>query len=307
MFSQHPVIDFDPVFLSLGPFDLPFIGTVGPLAIHWYGITYLIGFAFYFLLGKYRLKNYPSSWSDEQLSDFLFYGAIGIIAGGRLGWVLFYNDASIINDPLLPFRIWEGGMSFHGGLTGVLIAMLYFKNKTQKTFFEISDFIAPLVPTGILSVRIGNFLNGELWGRLTEKPWGMIFPDSLPYHLQPGNMNQNAWQVLYQQGELDVFARHPSTLYEAFGEGLLTFIIVWVVAHYAKKQGTVSAAFLLCYGTARFIVEFFREPDANRGFIAFDWMTMGHLLTLPILAFGLLILFSKRKDRKIKSVTSTNQ
>lgn len=285
MFSQHPVIDFDPVFLSIGPLD-----------IHWYGITYLIGFGFYFLLGKYRLKKYPSSWNDVQLSDFLFYGALGVIIGGRLGWVLFYNDASIISNPLLPFKIWEGGMSFHGGLAGVLLAMWYFKNKSKKSFFEISDFIAPLVPTGILAVRIGNFLNGELWGRLTDKPWGMIFPDSLPYQLQPQTMEASAWQKLYQSGELDVFARHPSTLYEAFGEGLLTFIIVWIVAHFAKKRGTVSATFLLCYGTARFIVEFFREPDANRGFIAFDWMTMGHLLTLPILVFGLWILFSNRKS-----------
>ena len=287
MFSQHPVIDFDPIFLSIGPLD-----------IHWYGITYLIGFGFYFLLGKYRLKKYPSSWNDEQLSDFLFYGALGVIIGGRLGWVLFYNDASIINDPLLPFKIWEGGMSFHGGLTGVLLAMWYFKNKAKKSFFEISDFIAPLVPTGILAVRLGNFLNGELWGRLTDKPWGMIFPDALPYQLQPQTMEPSAWQQLYQAGELDVFARHPSTLYEAFGEGLLTFIIVWTVAHFAKKRGTVSAAFLLCYGTARFIVEFFREPDANRGFIAFDWMTMGHLLTLPILAFGLWILVSNSRSIK---------
>ncbi|MEZ5470762.1 MAG: prolipoprotein diacylglyceryl transferase [Marinicella sp.] len=287
MFSQHPVIDFDPIFLSIGPLD-----------IHWYGITYLIGFGFYFLLGKYRLKKYPSSWNDEQLSDFLFYGALGVIIGGRLGWVLFYNDASIINNPLLPFKIWEGGMSFHGGLTGVLLAMWYFKNKAKKSFFEISDFIAPLVPTGILAVRLGNFLNGELWGRLTDKPWGMIFPDALPYQLQPQTMEPSAWQQLYQAGELDVFARHPSTLYEAFGEGLLTFIIVWTVAHFAKKRGTVSAAFLLCYGTTRFIVEFFREPDANRGFIAFDWMTMGHLLTLPILAFGLWILVSNSRSIK---------
>ncbi|TDR19498.1 prolipoprotein diacylglyceryl transferase [Marinicella litoralis] len=298
MFEQHPVIDFDPVFLAIGPFDLPWLGTVGPLSIHWYGVTYLIGFACYFLLGKYRLKKYPSSWNQEQLSDFLFYGAIGIIAGGRLGWILFYNDTSLITDPTLPFRIWEGGMSFHGGLMGVLIAMFYFKNKSNKSFYEISDFIAPLVPTGILSVRIGNFLNGELWGRITDKPWGMIFPDSLPFHLQANNMSEGAWQTMYQEGQLNVFARHPSTLYEAFGEGFLTFIVVWTVAHFAKTRGTVTATFLLCYGSARFVVEFFREPDVNRGFIAFDWMTMGHLLTLPILGFGLWILTQNRPSIK---------
>ena len=294
MSNHYPVIDFDPVFVSLGPFDLPLFGTVGPLDIHWYGITYLIGFACYYLLGRYRINHYPSSWTKEQLSDFLFYGAIGIIVGGRLGWVLFYNDTSVINDPTLPFRVWEGGMSFHGGLAGVLVAMLYFKRKTEKSYFEVSDFIAPLVPTGILAVRFGNFLNGELWGRLTQHPFGMIFPDSLPIHLQAANMPEGVWNELYESGQLAAFARHPSTLYEALGEGLITFVVVWLVANKAKFRGTVSATFLLSYGFARLVAEFFREPDANRGFIAFDWMTMGHLLTLPIIGFGLWILFSKR-------------
>ncbi len=305
MSNHFPIIDFDPVFFSLGPFDLPLLGVVGPFNIHWYGITYLIGFAFYYLLGKYRIKKYPSSWNSEQLSDFLFYGAIGIIVGGRLGWVMFYNDTSLFDDPMLPLRVWEGGMSFHGGLTGVLVAMLYFKKKSQKTFFEISDFIAPLVPTGILAVRMGNFLNGELWGRLTQHPWAMIFPDSLPVHLQAANMPEGAWQELYEQGQLAAFARHPSTLYEAFGEGLVTFFVVWIVANKAKRRGTVSAAFLLSYGITRFIVEFFREPDANRGYIAFEWMTMGHLLTLPIIGFGIWILISKRPVIKQPSIEAS--
>lgn len=294
MAEHYPVIDFDPVFLSIGDLD-----------IHWYGITYLIGFGFYYLLGKYRLKHYSSSWNMDQLSDFLFYGAIGIIAGGRIGWVLFYNDTSLAEDPLLLFRVWEGGMSFHGGLIGVLMAMYYFKRKTSKTFFEISDFIAPLIPTGILSVRLGNFINGELWGRLTQKPWAMLFPDSLPAHLHPDNMSTEQWHQLYQQGHFDAFARHPSALYEAFGEGFITFIVVWLVAHYATKRGTVSAVFLLSYGISRFTVEFFREPDANRGFIAFDWMTMGHILTLPIIALGLWILISKKALIKNKSVKTS--
>lgn len=283
MSNTYPVVDFDPVFLALGPIN-----------IHWYGVTYLIGFGLYYLLGKYRIKNHPSSWNEEQLSDFLFYGAIGVIAGGRVGWLLFYNDTSIFNDITLPFRIWEGGMSFHGGLMGVILAMVYFKKKTNKSFYQVSDFIAPLIPTGILSVRFGNFMNGELWGRLTQKPWAMIFPDSLPAHLHPSNMSASAWQQMHQQGQLDVFARHPSALYEAFGEGLIAFFVVWYTANSAKKRGTVTAMFLISYGVARFTVEFFREPDANRGFIAFDWMTMGHLLTLPILAFGFFILLSKR-------------
>lgn len=279
------VVDYDPIFLSLGPLD-----------IHWYGVTYLIGFGLFYLLGRYRIRHYDTGWDKQQLSDFIFYGALGVIVGGRIGWYLFYNDTSPIEDPWLLFKVWEGGMSFHGGLVGVILAMIYFKNKTAKTFYRVSDFVAPLAPLGIASVRIGNFINGELWGRFTQQSWGMIFPQSLPYNRQPEVIGQNAWHQLYQQGQLNLYARHPSPLYEAFLEGLVTFTVVWLAAHYARKRGTASAVFLLSYGISRFVVEFFREPDANRGFIAFDWMTMGHLLTLPILAFGLWILWSERQS-----------
>ena len=280
------VVNFDPVFISLGPLD-----------IHWYGVTYLLGFGLFYLLGRYRIQRYDTGWNKQQLSDFIFYGALGVIIGGRIGWYLFYNDTSLAADPWLLFKVWEGGMSFHGGLLGVIVAILYFKNKTAKTFFQVSDFVAPLAPLGIASVRIGNFINGELWGRLTEQPWGMIFPYSLPYGRQPDVMGWDKWQTLYQQGQFNLYARHPSPLYEAFLEGIVTFVVVWVAAHYAKKRGTASAVFLLSYGISRFVVEFFREPDANRGFIAFDWMTMGHLLTLPILAFGVWILWWQRQQK----------
>jgi len=274
---MHYLVNFDPVFLDLGP-----------IKIHWYAITYLVGFAFFILLGNYQVKNYQTSWTKDQVSDFLFYGALGVILGGRIGWVLFYSDTSLLEDPLLPFKVQGGGMSFHGGLAGVFLAMFYFKRKTKKGFFEIADFVAPLCALGIGSVRIGNFVNGELWGRLTDKPWGMIFPDSLPSNLW--NQPIEKLQELNQQGVLDSFARHPSTLYEAFLEGFVTFIIVWVVARKFTRKGIAAGTFLLCYGVSRFVVEFFREPDENRGFIAFDWMTMGQILTIPIIFFGLLFI-----------------
>ena len=274
---MHYLVNFDPVFLNLGP-----------IKIHWYAISYLIGFAFFVILGNYKVKHENTSWTKEQVSDFLFYGALGVILGGRIGWVLFYNDTPFAEDPLLLFKVQNGGMSFHGGLAGVIIAMLYFKYKTNKGFFEIADFVAPISAIGIGSVRIGNFINGELWGRLTNKPWGMIFPDSLPAHLQTLPIKQ--LQEMNQQGLLDEFARHPSPLYESFLEGFVTFIIVWLVAKRFKRAGIVSGTFLICYGLSRFTVEFFRQPDANRGFVAFDWMTMGQILTIPIIILGVIFI-----------------
>lgn len=271
------IVNFDPVLLSLGP-----------IKIHWYALTYLIGFAFFVLLGNWQVNNTKTSWTKEEVSDFLFYGALGVILGGRIGWVLFYNDTSLLEDPLLPFKVQGGGMSFHGGLLGVFLAMFYFKYKTQKKFFEIADFVAPLCALGIGSVRIGNFINGELWGRTTNHSWAMIFPDSLPNNLWNSPLEQ--LHSMNQQGLLSDFARHPSPLYEAFLEGLVTFLIVWIVARKFTRAGIASGTFLICYGLSRFIVEFFRQPDDNRGFIAFDWMTMGQILTIPILIFGLIFI-----------------
>ncbi len=274
---MHYLVSFDPVFLNLGP-----------VKIHWYAITYLIGFAFFIWLGNYRVKTTETSWTKEQVSDFLFYGALGVILGGRIGWVLFYNDTPLSEDPLLPFKFQSGGMSFHGGLMGVIISMFYFNYKTKKGFFKIADFVAPLVPIGIASVRFGNFINGELWGRLTDKPWAMIFPDSLPGKYWGQSIE--ALQNLNQQGLLNEFARHPSPLYESFLEGIITFLIVWFVSKKFKRAGIASGTFLICYGVSRFFVEFFRQPDENRGFVAFDWMTMGQILTIPIIVFGLLFI-----------------
>lgn len=274
---MHYLVNFDPVFVNLGP-----------VQIHWYAITYLVGFGLFILLGNYQVKHDDTTWTKEEVSDFLFYGALGVILGGRIGWVLFYNDTPFLEDPLLVFKVQGGGMSFHGGLIGVFVAMYYFKRKTKKKFFEIADFIAPLCALGIGSVRIGNFINGELWGRLTSHPWAMIFPDSLPSNLW--NKPVEELIKLNQQGLLDDFARHPSPLYEAFTEGFLTFVIVWFIAKRFKRKGVVAGTFLICYGLSRFGIEFLRQPDANRGFIAFDWMTMGQILTLPIIVVGLIFI-----------------
>ena len=274
---MHYLVNFDPVFVNLGP-----------VQIHWYAITYLIGFGLFILLGNYQVKHDDTTWTKEQVSDFLFYGALGVILGGRIGWVLFYNDTPFLEDPLLVFKVQGGGMSFHGGLIGVFVAIYYFKRKTKKEFFEIADFIAPLCALGIGSVRIGNFINGELWGRLTTHKWAMIFPDALPSNLW--NKPVEELIKLNQQGLLDDFARHPSPLYEAFTEGFLTFVIVWFIAKRFKRKGVVAGTFLICYGLSRFGIEFLRQPDANRGFIAFDWMTMGQILTLPIIAVGLIFI-----------------
>ena len=251
----HPTID--PVALSLGP-----------LQIRWYGLMYLFGFAAGWALGRYRAGRAGfERWSAQQVDDLVFYIALGIILGGRLGSVLFYNSGRLAEDPLMVLRIWEGGMSFHGGLIGVLVAMALFARKHGYTFFQTTDFIAPLVPPGLLFGRIGNFINGELWGRPTELPWGMVFrtaPDGLP--------------------------RHPSQLYEAALEGLLLFIILWLYSAKPRPTMAVSGLFLIGYGAFRSLVELVREPDAHLGFIAGGWLTMGQLLSLPMIALGALFM-----------------
>lgn len=250
---KHP--DFDPVAFS-----------IGPIQVRWYGLMYLLGFAVAWGLARYRASRRGSQWDAQQISDLVFYGALGVILGGRIGYVLFYNFGAFLEDPLMLVRIWEGGMSFHGGLIGVLLAMAVFARRFNKTFFQVTDFIAPLIPPGLFFGRIGNFINGELWGRVTDVPWGVVFP-----------------------GAGDV-PRHPSQLYQAFLEGLVLFVILWWFSSKPRPTMAVSGLFLLGYGTARFIVEFFRAPDPHLGFIAFGWMTMGQLLSLPMIIIGALFM-----------------
>ncbi len=256
----HP--DFDPVALSLGP-----IFGFGPLQVHWYGLMYLLGFLVGWALGRFRARQPGSGWTVEQVDDLVFYIALGVLLGGRIGYIVFYNLSGFMDNPLLIFKIQQGGMSFHGGFLGVLLAMGLFARKYHSRFWPTVDFIAPLVPPGILFGRIGNFINGELWGRVTDAPWGMVFRhtgDGLP--------------------------RHPSQLYEAALEGMALFVIVWLFSAKPRPTMAVSGVFALSYGVFRSLVELVRQPDAHLGYPGFGWLTMGQLLSLPMIAVGVTLL-----------------
>lgn len=248
---------------AIDPIALAF----GSLQIHWYGVMYLVAFGSAWLLGSYRARQAGSGWSEQQLSDLIFYGAMGVILGGRMGYVLFYHFDYFISDPLWLFAVWEGGMSFHGGLLGVIAVIAWFARKQRKSLLELGDFVAPLVPLGLAAGRLGNFIGGELWGRPTDQTWGVIFPRAA-----------------------DQLARHPSQLYEALLEGVLLFGLVWIYSAKPRKPGAVAGLFLLGYGLARSAVEFFREPDSHLGLIGFDLLSMGQLLSLPMILFGLYLL-----------------
>lgn len=247
-----------------GPYPVAF--QIGPIKVHWYGLMYLIGFAVAWLLAWYRARKPNSGWTKEQVGDLIFYSAIGVVVGGRVGYMLFYNFSDFISQPWLLFRVWDGGMAFHGGLIGVMTVFWLYGRKIGKSFFEIGDFTAPLVPIGLGLGRIGNFINGELWGRTTTVPWGMVFPGAGP---QP---------------------RHPSQLYEFFLEGIVLFTILWWYSSKPRPRMAVSGLFLLLYGCFRFFIEFFRQPDAQIGFVAFGWMTKGQLLSIPMIIAGAFLI-----------------
>ena len=253
----HPAID--PVALQ-----------VGPVAIHWYGLTYLAAFGLFLLLGHRRLHHPPFSrligaqaWSRRDVEDILFLGVLGVVLGGRLGYCLFYKPAYYAAHPLEIFAIWQGGMSFHGGMLGVVVAMVWFARSRQRPFLQVMDFVAPCVPTGLAAGRVGNFINGELWGRVAapDLPWAMVFRGA---------------------GELP---RHPSQVYQFLLEGLLLFVLLWLYARRERPTGQVAAVFLLGYGLARFAAEFFREPDAHLGLLALG-MSMGQWLCVPMIVGG---------------------
>jgi len=248
----------------------PVITSIGPIQLRWYGLMYVIGILGAWMLAIKRTKTQKDIWPPEQIADLVFYIAIGIILGGRIGYLLIYDFAHFAANPLTFIKIWEPGRSFHGGLVGVLLALAIFKWRYQKPYLMVTDFVAPIVPIGLACGRLGNFINGELWGRVTTMPWGMIFPhvDNLP--------------------------RHPSQIYEFLTEGVLLFIILWRYSRVPRPLGAVSAWFLLLYASFRFIVEFFRVPDVQMGFVAFDWMTMGQLLSIPMFGLGLFLLFRRK-------------
>jgi len=257
---------FDPVAFQLGP-----------VKVHWYGLMYLVGFAGGWWLGRVRARRPDSGWRAEQVADLLFYIALGTVLGGRIGYMLFYASLSPGDNGLRIWEIWKGGMSFHGGLLGVILAMWLYARHHAKRFFEVADFVAPLVPIGLGAGRIGNFINGELWGKVAsmDLPWGMIFPAA------------------------GALPRHPSQLYEALLEGLVLFIILWVYARKPRPVMAVSAVFLILYGLFRFMVEFMREPDSYIGYLAFDWLTMGQALSLPMILFGLYLMRSAHRRDKV--------
>ncbi len=238
---------------------------IGPLTVHWYGLMYLVGFAAGWWLGRLRAKRPDSGWKPADIDDLLFYVVLGIIFGGRFGYILFYGLPDYLDQPLNVFKIWQGGMSFHGGLIGVLLAMWLYGRRRGRTFFEVTDFIAPLVPPGLFAGRIGNFINGELWGKVTDVPWAMVYPPNGASGLP----------------------RHPSQLYEAFLEGLVLFAILWVYSSKPRPTMAVSGMFLLWYGLFRFAVEFVRVPDTHLGYLLFGWLTMGQLLSLPMVILGI--------------------
>ena len=277
-------VDFDPVALS-----------IGPLSIHWYGIMYLLAFAAFWWLGTRRASGADPGWTADEVSDLLFYGAIGVVLGGRLGYLLFYDFEYVLRDPHRIYQIWKGGMSFHGGLIGVMLSLAWFSRKTGKSYFQISDFVVPLVPPGLFFGRLGNFVGGELWGRLTDSSWGMIFPKAIDFNNWDSPQLRQAWL----DGALNHHIRHASQLYEAALEGLLLFVIIWFYSRKPRPRMAVSGMFLLFYGIFRSFVEGFRQPDEHLGFIGFDWLTMGRLLSLPMVVVGLfLIVLAYRKQRE---------
>lgn len=256
----HP--HFDPVALQ-----------IGPIAIHWYGLMYVLGFLGVYLFGCYRVNKYSrlaeAGWTKDLISDLIFYGALGAVIGGRLGYVLFYKPAEYFADPFQILMINQGGMSFHGGLLGVIVGMLWFSKSYKMTLYDIGDFVAPLAPIGLFFGRLGNFINQELWGKETDLPWGMVFHNG-------GSM-----------------PRHPSMLYEAALEGILLLIIISWVGRKSTKPGVLAGLFLAGYALARMLVELVRVPDDHLNYLLFDWVTMGHLLSLPMLAYGLYLIIRR--------------
>jgi len=249
----------------------PIIFSIGPLAVRWYGLMYVIGFAAGWYLATRRAQQSGSLIRPEQVDDLIFYAVLGVILGGRLGYCLFYGMKYVLADPLYVIRIWEGGMSFHGGLLGVMVAMWLYGRHLKLTMWQMTDFVAPLVPIGLGAGRVGNFINGELWGKETTVPWGF---------------------------DVNGVVLHASQLYEALLEGLVLFLILWFYSARPRPTMAVSGMFLLCYGVFRFFIEFYRVPDADFGYLALGWVTMGQLLSTPMIVAGIVLLFMAHRSRK---------
>ena len=245
----------------------PVAFSIAGFEVYWYGLMYVIAFLSFWALGQWRAVHCSPRMNPEWVGDLLFYGAIGVILGGRIGYILFYQWNAFLIDWTLLFRIWQGGMSFHGGLIGVVCVLWLFSKQKKYNFLSLADFVAPLIPPGLLAGRIGNFINGELWGRPSDLPWAMIFP------------------------QVDKLPRHPSQLYEAVLEGVMLFAILWVYATKPRATGRVAALFMIAYAVMRFLVEFVRAPDAHIQFVAWGWLTAGQLLSVPLLLLGIFLWY----------------
>ena len=258
----HP--NFDPVAVS-----------IFGLKVHWYGLMYVAAFLSCYLLWVYRVKKYDhlqgSIWKAETISDLIFYGALGAVVGGRIGYILFYKLGDYLSNPTAIFKVWEGGMSFHGGLLGVIVALALFARRHKLKLLEIADFVAPVAPIGLFWGRIGNFINQELWGKTTDLPWGMVFSNGGP------------------------LPRHPSMLYEALLEGILLLIVLWLLARKQRPLGMIAGVFMVGYAIARSVVELVRVPDEHLNYLLFDWVTMGQVLSLPMVLCGLYLIWRSRR------------
>lgn len=274
----------------------PIMFSIGPVSLHWYGMMYLVGFVFALWLANRRAAKPNSGWNKNEVETLLYVGFVGVFIGGRLGYVLFYNLPVFLNDPLYLFKVWDGGMSFHGGLIGVICAMIWFAKRTKRRFFQVADFVAPLIPFGLGLGRIGNFINGELWGRVTlDTPWAFLFPNSRSEDLQLVAQDPSTLLPIIQ--EYGVLPRHPSQLYEMLLEGIVLFIILNIFVRKNRPVGSVSGLFLIGYGAFRIIVEFFRQPDAQLGL--FSGVSMGQLLSIPMILLGIIFMvWAYRQDKK---------
>jgi phosphatidylglycerol:prolipoprotein diacylglycerol transferase len=290
----HP--NFDPIALHLGP-----------LAVRWYGLMYLVAFIQCIVIGRLRLR-LPhvanQGWTAKDIDDMLFYGVLGTILGGRIGYVLFYKASYYFANPLDIFKVWEGGMSFHGGMLGVILAMTLFAHQRKRTWMEVTDFVAPMVPLGLAAGRLGNFINGELWGRVTDPkaPWAMLFPgasadDAIWLTKHPVLAAKWHLREIYEQYHM--LPRHPSELYEIALEGFALFLVMWFFSRRPRPMGAVSAVFLIGYGLARFTVEFAREPDDYLGLLAMN-LSMGQWLSLPMIIVGIgMFVWAYRRQKRL--------
>ena len=288
--------DLDPIAVALGP-----------LKVHWYGLMYLLAFVSAWWLGRSRIrKGRLPGVDDNAFGDLMFYGMLGVVLGGRLGYILFYDFKTYIADPLQMLKVWEGGMSFHGGLIGVLIAVFWWARKHRLHFFDVVDFVAPLVPAGLGFGRVGNWIGGELWGKPTQGTafdgWGVVFPRSLPEPF--ASMDAATLKAQFDSGIIDSFARHPSQLYQATLEGLVMFCVLVWYSRKPRPRYMVSGLFALMYGVFRFIVEFVRVPDEQLEYLAFGWLTMGQVLSMPLILLGLYLLWLSRRAPTLQPVVS---